>query len=217
MMDVEQARFNMVEQQIRPCDVSEKSVLDALLSIKREMFVLPQYKNVAFSDLEIPLPNGLKMLCPIVDAMLVQALKLNKNDRVLEIGTGSGYVTALLAKLSEFVYSIEIDEQNKQFATRNLTYAGINNVSVVSGNGKVGLVNNAPFNKIFVGGALQQISMELKQQMAIGGVLVGIVGDESVMHAVRVERVGDNEYLETKLFETVADYLISENIHKFNF
>ncbi len=217
MMDIEQARFNMVEQQIRPCDVSEKNLLDALLSIKREMFVLPQYKNIAFSDLEVPLPNGVKMLCPRIDAMLLQALELNKKDRVLEIGSGSGYVTALLARLSEFVYSMEIDEQAKQFATRNLTYAGINNVSVVCGDGHFGLANSSPYNKIFIGGALEKIPMELKQQLLIGGILVGIIGEEAVMHAVKVVRVGDNEYAEIKLFETATDYLTVKKINKFNF
>ena len=115
-MDFTTARFNMVEQQIRPWNMFDERVLELLSTIKREDFVQEQYRNLALSDIEIPLPGGQKMLFPRMEARLLQELVLRKRDKVLEIGTGSGYVTALLAKMSDFVYSLEINSQNKQFA-----------------------------------------------------------------------------------------------------
>lgn len=216
-MDMELARFNMVEQQVRPCDVHDKNVLSLFSTLGREKFVPEQYKNLAFSDLEIPLPGGQAMLTPRVEAMTVQELAVAKTDKILEIGTGSGYVTAILARLGDFVYSLELDEQNKALAIHNLTYAGINNVSVVAGNGINGLAAKAPFDKIFVGGGLLSIHPELKSQLRIGGKLVGFIGVSPVMHAVSIVRTGENSYTEKQLFETNASYLISEKTEQFTF
>lgn len=216
-MDMEQARFNMVEQQIRPCDIQDDVLRELLFKLKREKFAPEQYKKLAFSDLEIPLPGGQKMLLPRIEAMLLQQLKLSKTDKVLEIGTGSGYVTALLAKQTDFVYSVEVEEQNKQLATYNLTYAGINNVSVIHANAINGLADKAPFDKIFIGGGLLSIPNSIKSQLKIGGKLVGIVGTRPIMHAVLVERIAESQYTEKKLFETDVDYLISENVEQFKF
>jgi protein-L-isoaspartate(D-aspartate) O-methyltransferase len=127
-MNVEQARFNMVEQQIRPWNVFDEKILSLLSQIKRENFVTEKYHNLAFSDIEIPLPGEQKMLFPRIEARLLQELQLNKKDKVLEIGTGSGYVTALISKMADFVYSVEINSQNKAFAQNNLTHVGIKNV-----------------------------------------------------------------------------------------
>jgi protein-L-isoaspartate(D-aspartate) O-methyltransferase len=216
-MEIEKARYNMVEQQIRPCNIFDKGLLDLLLSIKRELFMLPEYKNIAFSDIQIPLPGKQKMFYPRIDAILIQELQLRKQDRVFEVGTGSGYVTAILAKLSEFVYSIEIDEQNKQFAMQNLTSMGINNISIYSGNGTIGFMDSSPFDKIFIGGALKKIPNALKSQLAIGGMLVGIVGNNPIMHGVKLTRISSDVYEEKLLFETSADYLLTENTDNFNF
>jgi protein-L-isoaspartate(D-aspartate) O-methyltransferase len=216
-MNIEQARFNMVEQQIRTCGVLDNVVLNLLSNMKRETFVKPDHKNIAFSDLEIPLPGGQKMLCPKVEARLVQELHLKPNDKVLEIGTGSGYVTALLAKLAEFVYSIEIDELNKDFAIGNLTQNGITNISIITANGIHGLPSKAPYDKIFIGGGLVIINDTIKQQLKIGGKLVGFIGVTPVMHAILIERLSEHEYIETQLFETDVDYLVSENTSHFKF
>jgi protein-L-isoaspartate(D-aspartate) O-methyltransferase len=216
-MDMEKARFNMVEQQIRPWGVTDTSVLNLLFSIKRENFVPQAYKKMAFSDFEIPLPGGQKMLCPRLEARLVAALAIKRTDKVLEIGTGSGYVTALLAKLADFVYSVEIDEQNKQLATHNLTSAGINNISLIQGNGINGLPKKAPFDKIFVGGGIITIPDSFKKQLKVGGKLVGFTGTKPVMQAVLIEKINETTYRERKLFETDVDYLISANIKKFKF
>jgi protein-L-isoaspartate(D-aspartate) O-methyltransferase len=216
-MDMELARFNMVEQQIRPCDVRNEDVLRLLSQVGREKFVPVQYQQLAFSDLEIPLPGGQAMLTPRVEAMLIQELAVSKIDKVLEIGTGSGYITAILAKLADFVYTIEIDEQNKQLATNNLTYAGVNNVSIINANGIHGLATKAPFDRIFVGGGLLGIPDELKAQLRVGGRLVGLVGNSPLLHAILITRDGENKYTEKKLFETNTDYLINEQTEQFTF
>ena len=216
-MDMELARFNMVEQQIRPCDVRSEDVLRLLSQVGREKFVPEEYKQLAFSDLEIPLPGGQSMLTPRVEAMLLQELSINKIDKVLEIGTGSGYITAILAKLADFVYTIEIDEQNKLLALKNLTLAGNNNVSVINANGINGLPNKAPFDKIFVGGGLLSIPQSLKSQLRVGGKLVGIIGNSPVLHAISITRDGENKYTQKQLFETSTDYLIDEKTEIFTF
>ena len=212
-MDIEKARYNMVEQQIRPCNVSNKQLLETLMGVKREAFILPQYQSMAFFDAEIPLPNRHNMLCPRVDAMMIQNLEIKSSDKVLEVGTGSGYVTCILAKMAKFVYSIETDEINRQFAVKNITYFGANNVSVLSGNGLDGMLSNAPFDKILVSGAVSQIPETLKRQLAIGGSLICIAGNVPAMHIVLIKKVGENEYVEQQLFETVAQYLTTPNTH----
>lgn len=216
-MNFEQARFNMVEQQIRPWNVFDENVLGLLGQVKRENFVTEQYQALALADIEIPLPGEQKMLFPRIEARLLQELHLNKKDKVLEVGTGSGYVTALLAKLTDFVYSIEINSHNKNFAQENLTKAGIKNISLIEGDGINGLSTKAPFDKIFVGGSLPEINEILKNQLKVGGRLVGIVGNAPIMHAVVLEKISENEYRETQLFETFVDELVSPALHGFKF
>lgn len=216
-MNFEQARFNMVEQQIRPWNMFDETVLGLLGKIKREEFTLPQYRNLALADVEIPLPGQQKMLCPRIEARLLQELHLTKTDKVLEIGTGSGYVTAILAKLTDFVYSLEINNQNKQFALKNLSQAGIKNVSLQEADGIQGLENKAPFDKIFVGGSLYTLTDRLKSQLKIGGRLVGIIGTSPIMHASVIVRTSATEYKQTQLFETYVTELISPTFAAFKF
>ncbi len=217
MNNVEQTRLNMVEQQIRPWDVFNPDILNIFMTLKRENFVPVTHKNIALSDIEIPLPGSQKMLFPRVEARLLQELKLNKNDKVLEIGTGSGYVTAILAKLTAFVYSIEINETNKKLAMNNLTENGITNVSLTSGNGIEGMIAKAPYDKIFVGGAMVEISENLRKQLKVGGTLVGFIGRQPIMHAIIIEKISETEFKQKQLFETDIDYLIGEQTAKFNF
>ena len=216
-MDMEQARFNMVEQQIRPCDIHDEILRDLLFKIKREKFTPEQYKQLAYSDLEIPLPGGQKMLMPRIEALLLQALAVERTDKVLEIGTGSGFVTALLARLADFVYSIEVEDANKALAKQNLTYAGITNVSLSRANGIQGMTEKAPYNKIFIGGGLITIPESIKEQLKVGGKLVGIIGNRPIMHAILIERTSETTYSEKQLFETDVDYLVSENVEQFTF
>jgi protein-L-isoaspartate(D-aspartate) O-methyltransferase len=217
MSDIEQTRLNMVKCQIHTWDVLDENILNIFMTMKRENFVPSAYKSIALSDIEIPLPGSGKMLFPRVEARLLQELDLNKKDKVLEIGTGSGCVTAILAKLSAFVYSIETDETNKKFAMNNLTENGITNVSLTAGNGIGGLVAKAPYDKIFVGGALIVIPDGLKKQLKVGGKLVGFIGRDPIMHAIVMERIGETEFKQTQLFETEIDYLSGEQTEQFNF
>ena len=203
-MNIELARFNMIEQQIRPWNVFDENVLNTIKNTPREKFVQSQYVSIAFSDVEIPLPNSQKMLFPRIEARLLQELKLVSTDKVLEIGTGSGYVTAMLAKLVDFV----------KFAIQNLTNIGVKNVSIVAADGKFGLPDKAPFNKIFVGCGMNQISKELKSQLAIGGKLVAIVGNDYIMEAILIERTGQDSYSQKQLFETQLDKITEVNNFK---
>lgn len=216
-MNFEQARFNMVEQQVRPWNVFDENVLAMLTNVKREEFVSPEYKAIAFSDVEIPLPGGQKMLFPRVEARMLQELNLSKKDKVLEIGTGSGYVTAMLGKLTDFVYSIEINAKNKEFAVSNLTKAGIKNVSIIEGDGLNGLAAKAPFDKILVGGSLPVIPQTLKQQLKVGGHMVAVIGTKPAMHAVHITRVAENEFIEKQIFETIIDELTGAHQNQFKF
>lgn len=208
-MDFTTARFNMVEQQIRPWNMFDERVLELLGTIKREEFVQTEHRNLALSDVEIPLPGGQKMLFPRIEARLLQELELRKKDKVLEVGTGSGYVTALLAKLSDFVYSLEINSQNKQFALENLIKTGIKNISLVETDGLNGYEAKAPFDKIFVGGSVATVSLALKNQLKVGGRLVAIVGEAPIMHAILIEKIAENNFKQSTLFETSVDPLIS--------
>ncbi|KZE28863.1 protein-L-isoaspartate(D-aspartate) O-methyltransferase [Crenobacter luteus] len=206
-MDFEKARFNMVEQQIRPWDVLDAKVLDLLFAVKREDFVQPEQRDIAFADVQLPLPNGSLMLEPKVEARLVQDLDIKPTDRILEVGTGSGYVTALLARLGKEVVSVEIDPAQKARAAANLKKAGVDNVTLLDGNGIDGVPGKAPFDAILVGGSLPVVPEALKQQLAVGGRLAVIVGDEPVMRAIVVTRTGENAFGQTVSFDTVVPRL----------
>lgn len=208
-MDFTTARFNMVEQQIRPWNMFDERVMELLGTIKREEFVQVEHRNLALSDVEIPLPGGQKMLFPRMEARLLQELELRKKDKVLEIGTGSGYVTALLAKMADFVYSLEINAQNKQFALDNLIKTGIKNISLIEADGLNGYEAKAPFDKIFVGGSVKTVSTALKNQLKIGGRLVAIIGEAPIMYAVLIEKIAENNFKQSTLFETSVDPLVS--------
>ena len=202
-MDFEKARFNMVEQQIRPWDVLNTQVLDLLFHVKREEFVSDKQKTIAFVTTELPQPNGSRMLEPKMEARLVQELNLAPEDKVLEIGTGSGYLTALLASFSKHVYSLDIDPAMTALAKANLARANIHNVTLVTANGVDGLPTNAPFNAIVVGGSLPTLPEALTSQLAVGGRLLVVLGDAPSMSLTLIERESETGLRTTKLFETV--------------
>ncbi|AUH53093.1 protein-L-isoaspartate O-methyltransferase [Chromobacterium sp. ATCC 53434] len=201
-MDFEKTRFNMVEQQIRPWDVLDTTVLDLLFHVKREDFVADGQRQLAFVDTELPLPNGGKMLQPKMEARLAQDAAIKPTDKILEIGTGNGYMTALLAKLGKQVVSVEIDPAQKERAAASLKKAGIDNVSLVEGDGVLGLPAQAPYDVIVVAGSLPVVPQQLKDQLAVGGRLILVVGDLPVMSCTLIERQSDTAFRETALFET---------------
>lgn len=208
-MDFEKARFNMVEQQIRPWDVLNTQLLDLLFHVKRENFVADNQKAIAFVDTELPLPNGSRMLQPKMEARILQELNIAADEKILEIGTGSGYLTALLASVGKHVYSLDIDANMSALAKANLARAGIQNVTLVTANGVGGLPTNAPFDVIVVGGALPSVPEELTSQLAVGGRMLVVVGDLAPLAATLVERVkeGPSGLRSTVLFETHLDAL----------
>jgi protein-L-isoaspartate(D-aspartate) O-methyltransferase len=201
-MNLEQARFNMIEQQIRPWDVLDQKVLDVIRAIPREAFVAPTYRQVAYADVELPLGDGEVMMAPKVAARMVQSLRLAPSDKVLEIGTGSGYATALLARLAGHVYSVERLEALSQRAAAHLAENGIDNVTLKVGDGSGGWPEEAPYDAIAVTGSLPSLGQTLQRQLKLGGRLFVIVGEPPVMEALLLTRAGDNAWTRESLFET---------------
>ncbi|MDH0863885.1 protein-L-isoaspartate O-methyltransferase [Mitsuaria sp. GD03876] len=206
-MNFEQARFNMIEQQIRPWDVLDPSVLALLAVVKREDFVPAAYRNVAFTDVELPLANGQKMLPPRVEARWMQELQIERHEKVLEIGTGSGYMAALLGHKAQQVFSVEKDAALAGAARDALRRNGVLNVTVVEGDGTKGLPGEAPFDVILLSGSVPQAPQALLEQLKIGGRMGVIVGDEPAMTARIVTRTGEREFTTKNLFETVVQRL----------
>lgn len=203
-MNIEQARFNMIEQQIRPWDVLDTSVLSLLSAVRREDFVPEAHRSLAFMDLEIPLANGGALLAPRVEARLVQDLNLSKHDAVLQIGVGTGYITALLAHKAQRVVALDSREDLVAATRQNLRQAGIANADVQQGNGVEGLRGQAPFDAILLAGSVQTVPQALLDQLKIGGRLLAIVGNEPVMQATLITRTGDKQFEHQELFDTVA-------------
>ncbi len=204
-MNLEQARFNMIEQQLRPARVLNPDVLDVLFVVKREEFVPPAHRRLAFADTEIPLgeAGGVRMFAPKLEAHALQALAMKKHENVLEVGTGSGYMAALLGAHADHVWSIEIDPQLAALARENLRRAGVTNVAVEVGNGLVGLPAHAPYDAIMVSGAVTKVPQALLDELKPDGRLFAIEGAAPAMEAVLYTRVGE-EFRRVAVFETVV-------------
>jgi protein-L-isoaspartate(D-aspartate) O-methyltransferase len=201
-MNLEKARFNMIEQQIRTWDVLDQDVLDLLLVVKREAFVPEAYKSLAFVDTQIPLPDGEFMFAPKMEARILQEMDIKKHEHVLEIGTGSGYMAALLAHKARHVTTVEIDPVLKALAEKNLAGYGVSNVDVVLGNGGHGWPAQAPYDAIVISGSLRVLPEEFLQQVKVGGRIFAIIGEPPVMSAQITTRTADAGYETTKIFET---------------
>ncbi|MBK6355315.1 MAG: protein-L-isoaspartate O-methyltransferase [Betaproteobacteria bacterium] len=206
-MNIEQARFNMIEQQIRPWDVLDPQVLDLLFVVKREDFTPPAYRNLAFADMEIPLGDGQMMLAPKIEAKMLQELGLKKTDKVLEIGTGSGYMAALLAARAEHVVTVENRPALVAVAKQNFERAGITNVTIELGDGGKGWSQRGPFDAIVVSGSIPAVPDALLKQLRVGGRLAVVVGEAPVMEAQLITCTADGIYNTVNLFETVIPAL----------
>jgi protein-L-isoaspartate(D-aspartate) O-methyltransferase len=200
-MDFEQARFNMVEQQIRPWDVLDPTVLDLLSKVRREEFVPQQYRNLAFTDMEIPLGHGERMLSPKLEARLVQDAGVRPTDRVLEVGTGSGYMAALLGHLAQQVYTVDIVAEFVELAKRRFSQQNIRNIVAESGDAARGWDAHAPYDVIVITGSMPVLPEAYEQVLAPGGRLIAILGDPPIMTAYRIRRTGDG-FSREGLFET---------------
>ena len=207
-MNIEQARFNMIEQQIRPWDVLDPGVLSLLSVVKREDFVPPAYRSMAFVDTEVPLPNGQSMLAPKVEARLLQELAAQRHERVLEIGAGSGYIAALLAHKAQHVTTLEIDAELAGFATDNLKRAWVMNVTVLHADGSKALPVEGPFDVIVLSGSVAEVPRSLLAQLKPGGRLTAVVGQLPVMQAMLMTRGPESGFARMELFDTVAPRLV---------
>jgi len=208
-MNVEQARFNMIEQQIRTWEVLDPQVLDLLFQVKREQFVPQPHKALAFADLEIPLGHGEAMLQPKVEARVLQELALQPQENVYEVGTGSGYLTALLASRARHVTSVEIHTDFQERAAATLRSAGIRNVTLLQGDGARAPLAESAFDVIVLGGSTPILPQAFLDRLAPGGRLFAIVGDAPVMKAVLVHQPVAGAFQHTELFETVVKPLVN--------
>ena len=224
-MNYEQARINMIEQQIRPGEVLDSQVLSLLAVVKREDFVPAAYRALAFVDREIPLTAeaaqqknpGQSMLAPKVEARILQDVAVQKHEKVLEIGAGSGYMAALLAHRAQQVITLEIDPTLAQMARDNLQKAGIYNAEVRTGDGAANIAQavsstdplRGPFDVIVLSGSVAEVPASLLSLLKVGGRLSAIVGFEPVMRATLVTRVAEDAWRTTQAWDTVAPRLLN--------
>ncbi|HWP13569.1 MAG TPA: protein-L-isoaspartate O-methyltransferase [Ramlibacter sp.] len=215
LANLEQARYKMIEQQIRPWNVSDAQVLELLSVVHREDFVPMAQKALAFVDMKIPLQaaaeqaiaQGHCMLEPKVEARMLQELHVGPKDKVLEVGAGSGYMAALLGRRAQRVITLEIDPQLAKTARANLQRAGIGNVEVREADGSKGLPSEAPFDVILLSGSVAEVPHSLLEQLKVGGRLAGVVGVEPVMRATVITRTGQASFSTAQPWDTVAPRL----------
>lgn len=205
----ETARFNMIEQQIRTWEVLDPVVLNLLALVPREAFVAEAYQGLVFADIELPIGHGQTMLSPKLEGRILQALNIQKTDKVLEIGTGCGYFTALLASLSAEVISVEINFELTQLAAKNLAQQKLTNVTLEVGDAATGWDKQAPYNVIVYTGSLPIEPAGLRKNLVIGGNLFVVLGVAPVMQATLIRRVSEVGYQQDVLFETCLPQLIN--------
>jgi protein-L-isoaspartate(D-aspartate) O-methyltransferase len=206
-MNFEHARFNMVEQQLRPWGVVDAEVRHLLMTVRREDYVPPAMRALAFADIEIPLPGGQTMLKPTIEGRILQTIGTTRVDSVLEIGTGSGYFAALLAANADHVYTTETNPELARFARDNLARNGITNVTVEEGDASQGWYSRAPYDLIVVSGGLPEISEGLLAQLKPGGRLFALTGSPPAMKACLMSRSDKKTLQSHSLFEVVVPML----------
>lgn len=217
-VNLEQAKFNMIEQQIRPWDVLNPVILDTLKDVSREDFVVASHKNLAYADISIPLGNDQFMMHPVVEGRLLQSLEIKPTDKVLEIGTGSGYITACLAKLSSHVDSIEIDPSISKTAADRLARKNINNVTLSVADGACATPVSQSYDAIAITGSMNDCPQTFKEALTLGGRLFIISGEEPAMIARLITRTNENAWSDEVLFETSVKRLLhAEAAKKFIF
>ena len=221
-MDYNQARFNMVEQQVRPWDVLDPRVLNVISNIPRELFVPEQFKQLAYADMRIPLGtyegHTSHMLNPVIEGRILQSLAMNEDDTVLQIGTGTGYITACLASLARHVDSVDINPEMTALAEKNLARFEIANVTLSTGDASEKWQQKQFYECIAIMGSLPSVPDFYKKTLKEGGRMFVITGDAPVMKALLITRIDKNEWTVEELFETCVDPMIhAEEPEKFVF
>jgi len=196
------ARENMIKQQFRTWDVLDERVLQLIDEVPREDFVPPAYQHLAYADYAIPIGHGHVMMPPIIEARLLQLLDIQNMETVLEVGTGSGYLTALMARLASHVVSVDIHPDFTEAAAARLSGMGVTNITLETGNAASGWGKQAPYDVIVVTGSLPVLSEDFQYSLRVGGRLFAVIGEGHVMEAILITRVGDNEWTHEALFET---------------
>ena len=214
---IEQNRFNMIEQQIRTWEVLDPEVLNLLHQVHREKFVPTQYQGVTFADTEIPLGQDAFMLSPKLEARLIQSLFLQKKDHVLVVGSGSGYLTALLASLAKDVVSLDINPYFTGLAKQNCQTLKFNNIQFVTGDGSLGWVKSKPYDAILFAGSLPKEPEGVRDQLALGGRFLCVLGHAPAMHATLITKMGETDFNQEILFETVVPPLYFKHENSFIF
>jgi protein-L-isoaspartate(D-aspartate) O-methyltransferase len=201
-IDIEQARFNMIEQQVRPWDVLDQRVLDVMTTTPREDFVPEKYRSLAFADINIPLGHNQVMMPPKTEGRLLQVLDVKASESVLEIGTGSGYLTACLSRLGNHVTSIEIFPEFREAAAAKLAAHGYRNVTLRDGDAANGTGSDTRYDVIAVTGSLPLLQRQFHDNLAVGGRLFVIAGMPPVMEALLITRIDEHNWSRESLFET---------------
>ena len=209
VLNFEEARHNMIVQQIQPWNVRDDKVLDLIQRLPREDFVPAEYKEHAFTDINIPLSNGQEMMSPKLEAYMVQALQVQEQDKVLEVGTGTGYVTALLASQARHVFTVDIDADMQKRAEEKLAAHQITNVTYEVGDAALGWDQHKPYDVIAITGSLPILPETFQRNLSVGGRLFVIIGDAPAMEAILITRVKENEWSHQVLLETDIPALIN--------
>jgi len=218
MQDVEQARFNMIEQQIRPCEVLDGKILELLKHVRRERFVPAERRELAFADMEIPLGHGAAMWQPKLEARTIQELRLTRNDKVLEVGTGSGYLTALLAALAGHVTSVEIVPELSAVAKQNLAAYHLENITLETGDASHGWGHGTSYDVIVLTGSTPVLPAVFQNSLNVGGRLFAIVGNAPVMEVKLIFRIAPDTFTTVNIMETcVAPLQNAEQPEQFVF
>jgi len=209
VLNFEEARHNMIVQQIQPWNVRDDKVLELIQRLPREDFVPAKYKEHAFTDMNIPLANGQEMMSPKLEAYILQAMQVQEQDKVLEIGTGTGYVTALLASQARHVVTVDIDADTLKRAEEKLNAHQITNVTYEMGDAALGWEQQKPYDVIVITGSLPILPEIFQRNLNVGGRLIAIVGDAPAMEVILITRIKDNEWTHQVLLETDIPALIN--------
>ncbi|ODN42338.1 protein-L-isoaspartate O-methyltransferase family protein [Piscirickettsia litoralis] len=209
-MNLETARTNMIKQQLRTWDVLDDKVLRLMESVAREQFVPSQYHNLAYADTDIPLDNGHVMPSPKIEGHILQAVQIKSTDIALEVGTGSGYLTTLIAKQAKHVTSIDIDEKMIKLADNNLKKLLISNVSFEQGYGEQDWPSEENYDVIILGGSVPKVPEKLKNRLSVGGRLFAIIGTKAAMTATLITRKSKQHFISKSLFNTQIKPLTQE-------